>query len=142
MPDDALYEITRVRSDDQEMVDAINRAKQSIRGFFEAFFNPKPNQKSFLLKVAFEDGEQVEHIWLADLDLDSSPPTGMVANETSLPGLQFMNRVTFQVSHVTDWMYLEDDFLVGGFTTRLLQSRKAKNQSRGFKRFLPWRKTV
>ncbi len=142
MLEDGLDNLTFVRSEDQEMLNAINQARQSIHGFLETFFNPKPNQKSFLLKIVFEDHERIEHIWLADLDLDSSPPTGLVANETSFPGLQYMSRVDFSANRITDWMYLEDNFLVGGFTTRLLQARKAKNQGRGLKRFLPWRKNV
>jgi uncharacterized protein YegJ (DUF2314 family) len=71
------HNIVPVHSDDAEMLDAINQAKKSINGFLQAFLDPKPNQKSFLLKVAFEDQESREHIWLADLDLVSIPPTGL-----------------------------------------------------------------
>jgi uncharacterized protein YegJ (DUF2314 family) len=65
---------------------------------------------------------------------------GVVANEPQTPGLVYMTRVSFSVGNVTDWMYLEDGFLVGGFTTRLLQSRERK--SAGWKRFLPWSRNI
>lgn len=127
MEADAPDEIVSVDGGDEEMLSAINKARQSVRQFLEAYFAPKPNQRSFLLKVNFEDQGQAEHIWLADLDLHSSPPTGVVANEPVNRGLRFMQRVTFDFKFITDWMYYEDDCLVGGFTTRVLQRSARPN---------------
>lgn len=136
------YEIVSVQADDPEMRAAIDEARRTMDSFIQAFLNPRTNQKSFLLKVVFDDPEGVEHIWLADLDLATTPPTGIVANEPRIPHLEFMSRVAFSISNVTDWMYLEDDFLVGGFTTRLLQAREKQAQKKGLKRFLPWRRST
>jgi uncharacterized protein YegJ (DUF2314 family) len=134
--------IISVDGEDAEMLAAISQAKESIESFLQAFFNPKPNQESFLLKVAFEHQTGREHIWLADLDLNSTPPTGVVANETEIKGLEFMSRTEFSMGNITDWMYLEDGFLMGGFTTRLLQAREAKTQKKGLKRFFPWKRAT
>jgi uncharacterized protein YegJ (DUF2314 family) len=112
-------EIVGIPADDEEMLEAIN-ARRSIKDFLGAFMSSKPNQKSFLLKVAFEDQVEVEHIWLADLELHSTPPTGVVANEQYLHGLK---RVPFDPAGITDWKYLEDGALVGGFTTKVLKRR-------------------
>ncbi len=116
-----------VHSDDEEMLAAINTARGSLRQFLDAFFAPKENQRSFLLKVAFEKGEQREHIWLADLDLVSTPPTGVVANEPRISSLEYMQRVPFDPAMVSDWMYYEDGCLVGGFTTRVLRASSRSN---------------
>ncbi len=43
-----------------------------------------------------------------------SKPSGVVAIEPKLPSLKFMQRVGFEPSHVSDWMYVEDGYLVGG----------------------------
>ena len=69
MESDGPHEIVEVSSEDAEMLSAINEARKSLRQFLEAFFAPKPNQKHFLLKVCFEEQDESEHIWLADLDL-------------------------------------------------------------------------
>jgi uncharacterized protein YegJ (DUF2314 family) len=119
--------IVEVDGGDEEMLEAINSARQSLKRFLEAFFAPKANQRSFLLKVAFEDQGETEHIWLADLDLNSSPPTGVVANEPRIRSLAFMQRVPFEFKLITDWMYYEDDCLVGGFTTRVLRRSARPN---------------
>jgi uncharacterized protein YegJ (DUF2314 family) len=109
------------------MLSAINSARHSLKQFLEAFFTAKGNQRSFLLKVAFEEQDDTEHIWLADLDLDSSPPTGVVPNEPRIRGFNFMQRVPFEFKQITDWMYYEDDCLVGGLTTRVLRRSTRPN---------------
>ena len=120
MPND---EIVAFFSEDAEMDAAIRQAKQSFAQFLNAFASPSAKQKSFLVKAAFVDGEQVEHIWLADLDFSRAKPSGVVANEPGLPTLKFMQTIEFEPSQITDWMYIEDGYLVGGYTTRLIRER-------------------
>jgi uncharacterized protein YegJ (DUF2314 family) len=73
--------------------------------------------------VCYSKGDRKEHIWLGDLDLSTLPGTGTVANETDFPGLAYMQRASFKPEQITDWMYFENDELVGGFTSRLLYRR-------------------
>ncbi len=115
---------------DEQMDAAIRKAKDAIRQFFEAFFEPTIKQKCFLLKVVFDEGEQREHIWLADLDFGGDKPTGVIANEPGLPSLKFMQRVEFEPSYISDWMYVEDGYLVGGYTTRIIRERMTPEERR------------
>ncbi|MBD9416734.1 DUF2314 domain-containing protein [Pseudomonas sp. PDM16] len=109
-------------SEDQRIQFAIEEAQSTLKAFFDAYLNPKPNQEAFLLKVQFEIDGEIEHIWMADIDPSAFPLHGTIANEPELPGLSFMQRVTFHPSQVTDWMYVEDGFLVGGYTTQVIRS--------------------
>jgi uncharacterized protein YegJ (DUF2314 family) len=118
-------DITPVASDDPTMLSAINEARRSFELFLEAFFNPKPNQNRFLVKIGFEEG--AEHIWLADLDLSANPPTGVVANEPKIKSVDYMQRVPIDFLYLSDWMYYEDDVLVGGFTTKVLSHAGRSN---------------
>jgi uncharacterized protein YegJ (DUF2314 family) len=119
-------EIVPVAGCNEEMSEAIDRARSSIRDFLGAFENPKPNQTSFLIKARFEDNGSSEHIWLADLDFSTRPATGVVANEPDIRSLTYMERVPFLPDQVSDWMYMEDGKLVGGFTTRVLLRASSK----------------
>lgn len=109
---------------------AIRKAKDTIRQFFEAFFEPNERQKSFLVKVVFDEGDQREHIWLADLDFSGEKPSGVIANEPNLPSLKFMQRVEFEPSYISDWMYIEDGYLVGGYTIRVIRERMTPEERR------------
>jgi uncharacterized protein YegJ (DUF2314 family) len=68
------------QSDDLEMTAAIAAARRSLPQFLSVLAHPQSGQTSFLVKAAFRDGEEVEHIWLADLDLSSPRLRGVVAN--------------------------------------------------------------
>ena len=49
-------------SEDKQMEAAISEAKANFKQFIEAFCHPTERQKSFLVKVVFDEGEQREHI--------------------------------------------------------------------------------
>ena len=111
---------------------AIREAKASFEKFIEAFCHPTERQKSFLVKVVFDEGEQREHIWLADLDFQGEKPSGVIANKPILPNLKFMQRVEFEPSYISDWMYIEDGYLVGGYTTRVIRDRMTPEERRNY----------
>jgi uncharacterized protein YegJ (DUF2314 family) len=102
--------LVSVGEKDPEMIEAIRRARESMPVFLEFVAQPKPTQRSFLLKVRFESGGEVEHIWLADLDLRSDPPRGVISNEPRLKMFRFMQQVEFEPTAVTDWMFVEDGY--------------------------------
>ena len=113
---------------DEQTEAAIHEAKASFEKFIEAFCHPTEQQKNFLVKVVFDEGEHREHIWLADLDFGDKKPSGVVANEPNLPSLKFMQRVEFEPSYISDWMYIEDGYLVGGYTTRVIRDRMTPDE--------------
>jgi uncharacterized protein YegJ (DUF2314 family) len=114
--------IVSFSSEDERMEFAVDEARRTLRTFFEAYTSPKSNQTAFLLKAMFESGSNTEHIWLADINASVMPLEGTIANETDFPGLSFMQRVTFEPMQITDWMYIEDGYLVGGYTTRVIRA--------------------
>jgi uncharacterized protein YegJ (DUF2314 family) len=120
MPSDNIVPFS---PDDVEMETAIREGKASFSQFIQAFCRPTERQNGFLVKVVFDEGKKREHIWLADLDFRGSKPSGVVAVEPNLPSLKFMQRVEFEPSYISDWMYIEDGYLVGGFTTRVIRNR-------------------
>ncbi len=126
-------------SDDVQTEAAIGEAKASIRKIFEALFHPKEGQNSFLVKVVFDEGDKREHIWLADLDFLGKKPTGVIANEPNLPSLKFMQRVEFEPSYISDWMYIEDGYLVGGYTTQVIRDRMTPEERKEYDAQAPYK---
>ena len=135
----AADNVVGVPSDDPQMVAAINKARGSLHQFFDALAHPKPNQKSFLLKVAFRHGDEVEHIWVADLNLSGKKPQGVIADEPRMKGLRFMQQVSFDPADITDWMYIEDGKLVGGYTTQLLRQRMSSEERKQLDASVPYK---
>src|SRR5262249_37621504 len=135
----AADDIKSVASDDPEMVAAIKKARETLPMFFNALAHPKPSQKSFLLKVVFRQRAEVEHIGLPDLVLSGKKANGVVADEPGTRGLRFMQRVSFDPADITDWMFIEDGKLVGGYTTRLLRERMSAEERKELDASAPYK---
>ena len=131
--------IVSYSSEDVEMNTAIREAKASFRQFIAALCQPTERQKGFLVKVVFGEGDTREHIWLADLDFRGGKQSGVVAVEPNLLSLRFMQRVEFELSCISDWMYVEDGYLIGGYTTQVIRERMTPEQRRAHDAHAPYK---
>jgi hypothetical protein len=61
----AAENVAPIRSDDPEMLAAIQEARASIKTFLDALMSPMPKQSALVVKIAFVKRAKVEHIWLA-----------------------------------------------------------------------------
>src|SRR5207247_7223268 len=107
--------------------------------FMAVFFNPQTNQQYFLVKRRFTAGDVVEHIWVADLRYDGSVFHGVIANELqSISGLWFKQPVEVQLGQISDWMFVQDGKLVGGYTSRVLRKRMTARQRAEMDTHIPY----
>ena len=124
---------------DPDMSVAIANAKKSFGEFLRTFIAPKCTQTSFLVKVAIASEETVEHIWVADLDFSAPKPRGVIANDSSTTGLRLGQSLDFEPEQITDWMYIEDGLLVGGYTTRVIRNRMSPKERMEYDARAPYR---
>ncbi len=121
--------VMKVRVEDSEMNAAISTAQASITNFMSAFRNPQTNQQYFLIKGKFTAGDVVDHVWVADLRYEGGAFHGVIANEPeSIPGLKLKQTVEVQLGQISDWMFVQDGKLVGGYTSRVLRRRMTAQQ--------------
>ncbi len=95
---------------------AIQKARASIGDFFRAHRIPRARQTDFRIQAIFHDGNSREQIWLSHLDFNTRPATGIVCTRTSLKTISYGKRVPFHPDQMSDWMYLDNGQLIGGFT--------------------------
>ena len=131
--------IYNYQEDDPKMAFAIEEAQRTLEEFFDAYSAPKDNQEAFLLKVLFENEGDAEHIWMADIDASVFLIEGTVANEPNLDNLNFMDRTTFHPSKITDWMYVEDGYLVGGYTIQVIRSSLSPDEKLEYDKNAPYK---
>lgn len=126
--------------DDPKMAEAIGVAKDTISEFLDALSQPKARQTAFMLKVVFDHGDQLEHVWVADVEILSARTLcGVIAVEPRLPNLRFKQRVDFEPARITDWMFVDNGLLVGGYTTRLIRQRMTSEERAAFDASVPYR---
>jgi uncharacterized protein YegJ (DUF2314 family) len=115
--------VVPVGTDDKEMNEAIQKAQTSLDGFIRRLEHPERDDKWFLVKGRFSCGDDVEHIWVANITYTGKAFSGVLANEPNMSCLHFKKAVNVPVEDISDWMYVSQNRLVGGFTTRVLYNR-------------------
>jgi uncharacterized protein YegJ (DUF2314 family) len=83
------------------------------------------------LKVRFDVGAGVEHIWVSDVKkLSDGNYSGRFANEPSdLIGKNIGDQVEFKQTDISDWMFMRNEKVVGGETIKALLKSMPKEEA-------------
>jgi uncharacterized protein YegJ (DUF2314 family) len=118
---------------DKAMRDAVDHAHQTLGFFVAALKAQKPDTSGYEIKSTFIDGDQVEHIWIDHVTCDGKVFRGRVNNKPlAVHNVRLGQRVTVEPRNVSDWMFIKDGKLMGGFTTRILYARLSPEQKAQF----------
>jgi uncharacterized protein YegJ (DUF2314 family) len=114
----------QVSDDDKAMDRAVEHAQRSL-GFFMAVLRAKmPGDSTFEIKKGFVDGDKVEHLWISNVTYDGKNFHGKINNRPlDVKNVHLGQRVTVAPREVSDWMFLKNGKLMGGYTTRVLYAR-------------------
>lgn len=133
-------DIISISNSDPRMVEATAKARATAAEFAKALAAPHPNQSRFAVKVPVTDGKVTEYMWLADVALDGTKFTGRLANvPNAVTGVKVGETLACDTAQLSDWMYVDDGKLVGGFTLRVLretvspESRERLDRQMGFR---------
>lgn len=137
VPPGEVGNVENVSTDDSEMNAAIQQAQNTLPLFIEAFQSPKSTQSYFSIKARFPygTGDDAEHMWIDDLSFNENQFEGIVSNEpVYVHDIQVGDRITVEIADVTDWMIVDDDLLLGGFTIHVLRNRMTTSEREEFDR--------
>jgi uncharacterized protein YegJ (DUF2314 family) len=122
-----------VSANDPEMNAAIDKARNTVQQFIDALKSPLPSQSDFFIKKPFTQGETVEHIWLMNVTFDGKDFHGKISNDPEeISGIKYGDDAVVGVNEISDWMYVQDGKLVGGYTFRVLFSRMTPEEKTNF----------
>lgn len=110
-----------VEENDPQMNWAMEKARLTLGYFRESLAAPLPLQTGFALKVRIEEeAGRSEHVWLTKVAADDDGTfVGEINNEpVYLKNLALNTRIVVEESQVSDWMILENNRLIGGYTIR------------------------
>ncbi|QEL13691.1 YegJ family protein [Limnoglobus roseus] len=114
--------VSYVADDDPGMKAAIEKARTTVSQFTAVLKAPKPTQKGLSVKMAFADGKNTEHMWLSNVTLDGTTFHGIVNNDPEhVKTVKIGDKASIEVKKISDWMYIENKKLVGGYTLRALR---------------------
>jgi uncharacterized protein YegJ (DUF2314 family) len=111
-----------VADNDAKMNAAIENARATVDTFTAALKSPKPDQGSFAVKYPCRDGKTTEHMWLSPVRFDGTKFIGTVNNDPQdVSNVKIGDEVSVEPAKISDWMFVENGKLVGGYTLRVLR---------------------
>ena len=125
-----------VNDDDMQLEHAVKHARRTVGQFITALRNPPPNSRDFQVKKLFvaKDGT-AEHIWMADVKFNGNRFVGVVDNHPNkIPGLKIGDRVSVNPDEITDWSYVQNGQLIGGYTIRVLFAEMSSDEKQQFEK--------
>ena len=132
-------DVTDVDDDDPRMLAAIAKARSTVQQFIDALARPQPSQSMFSLKAAIRDGKEVEHMWLTPVTYDGSQFSGTVNNDPcTIKTIKIGDHFTVRKEEISDWMYIDNRKLIGGYTIRLLRDMAPPEKRAEFDRTVPF----
>jgi uncharacterized protein YegJ (DUF2314 family) len=125
--------IYNVENQDAEMNNVIIEAKQTLPEFYKALENKNANQDAFAIKMHFTVNNDREHIWVNGLFKRDGEYFGVVDNLPELTKeVKQGDTIKIDSSRVSDWMYLDNGELKGGYTIKLLRKRMSEEERAEF----------
>jgi uncharacterized protein YegJ (DUF2314 family) len=87
------------------------------------------------VKKPFVGKGNVEHIWLSDVTFVGGRFQGKVDNEpVSIPGLKPGQVVSVNPDEISDWVYIKNGKLIGGYTIRAHYNELTPQEKQEFDR--------
>jgi uncharacterized protein YegJ (DUF2314 family) len=116
--------------DDPEMMAATAEAKKTWPEFVKAFRNKPENSENFAAKFPFDAPDQKEFMWVEVVSINGDTVVGRLGNDPVwVKDLKLGDEVKMKVSQLSDWMYVKDGEIVGGYTVKVLMDKqKQKNE--------------
>ncbi len=118
---------------DADMAAAGEQARASFRYFWRELAWERrrivPGLALASVKAPFADGENVEHMWVGEVDFDGRDIYGELLNAPNqLRNVHQGDRVKLPLAEVGDWMYVLIKEVFGAYTVQLLRSRMSERE--------------
>lgn len=126
-------EVYNVEADDKAMNAAIAKAAATYPDFLKALKSTDPSAEGHAVKIKFEEGDAVEHMWLGDLHFKGGKLLGILNSDpVSIKKVSPGDTLEVDKSRLSDWMYIKDHKLMGGYTVRVLYDKMNEAEKKQF----------
>ena len=129
---EGLSNVALISDEDALMNAARARARATFATFKADLAAHRPNSH-YSVKLRFQDGDAVEHLWVDRLSYENGALTGIVDNEpVHVTNVRLGDRVSLTDDRVSDWLILHDGKYRGGFTIRYYRDKLTPSEQKTF----------
>lgn len=114
----------------EEFNKAVAQVHDTLDVFVQTLRSPKPSQSLFALKVHFDYPDTTsEDVWVDDVHYENGKFYGVLYDvQSKNMGFKNGDKVKIPEDIILDWMFLENNVLVGGYTIRLAYEHMTPEQ--------------
>jgi uncharacterized protein YegJ (DUF2314 family) len=113
-----------VPTEDGAMESATRAARDSLDSCIRPLSHPSPVQSDFSVKVPVREGDGTHFLWLQQISFDGSNFSGLLGPDAAeMKSHSTGERVTIASHEIADWMFVENEKLVGGFSLRVIRDQ-------------------
>lgn len=114
--------------DDAAMDAAIAKARGSVEEFLTVL--EARSAESYSVKAPIHEGEKTEHFWIVDVTYQDGTFSGTIGNEPGIVStVKFGQKWELKKEEISDWMYIKDDRIYGGYTIDPLIDSMPKDEA-------------
>ena len=115
---------------EEELSKTIEQAHDTLDIFTQNLQSPKSSQSLFALKVHFVYPDLTsEDVWVDDIHYENGRFYGILYDvQSKNMGFKNGDKVEIPEEDILDWMFLENNVLVGGYTIRLAYEHMSPDQ--------------
>ena len=137
---DSRPEVARIAVDDPLTAAGIVEARRTVGDFLKAYRARGSAQRDFRIKMLVAERGLVEQFWVRVDEASDDTFTGIVGNHPGdITGVKYGERVTVSARDISDWMYVENGVLRGGYSVRLMHDRLQPEERPAFERDMGFR---
>jgi uncharacterized protein YegJ (DUF2314 family) len=127
---DTVANTYAVTAADHSMNLSIARTKKTISEFDQALKSNNPLYTDFAVKKRYNTADGGgEHMWIESIQIENGHYKGMVNNSAEkTTEVKYGDTVLVTKDDITDWMYIDDHILKGGYTIRAIRNQLNKEQ--------------
>ena len=128
-------EVYSVEGDDKQMNLAILEAKKTYPDFIKILESGDTTCSDFSVKMKFEYGENdAEHMWLNNFYLREGMLFGILDSDpVYVTSVKSGDTLQVDKNKISDWMYIRDNKLEGGYTIKALYNKMNKQEKKEFR---------
>lgn len=113
-----------VEDEDPSLRAATAQARKTVDEFIARLEKPAAPESFFSVKVRLQEGRVVEHLWLGHVRFDGQKFTGTLDNNPDwLARTKAGSTHEVAPDQISDWMIMENNRLIGGYTIRALRDK-------------------
>jgi len=127
---DTVANTFAVTAEDSAMNIAIDKAKNTMEDFDKALRSNNPKYSDFAIKKRYKtDDGGGEHMWISEISISNGTYKGIVNNDAEITKeVKYGDTVFVKKDEITDWMYIDEGILRGGYTIKVIRNQMTKEQ--------------